>query len=77
MDGSFKDTQCFLRHQIGFVEDDHIGKLDLIGQQVNNGPVIQIIICQIPVGQCFSTAKIVEKVISVHYGHHRINVSKG
>jgi hypothetical protein len=47
------------RHQIGLVDDDHVGELDLVDQQVDHGPLVvlaererrgQVVVGLFPVG---------------------------
>ncbi len=54
------------------VEDDHIGKFDLLDQKVDNSAVVAITRRLTPVGQKIGRTVILEKIGGIHHRHHRI-----
>ena len=65
-----------LSDQIRFVQNDHIGKFYLIGEQVDDASEVIFHVCHIPIHQCFWTTKIFEEIEGIYYRHHRVYVAE-
>ena len=64
----------FGRHQVGFVQNNHIRKLYLIGQKVYNRAMVTFAGLYVAVSYGMAAAKIMGEVERIHYRHHRIDV---
>ena len=62
------------RRSADLVEDDHIGKFDLLDQKVDDGAVVAITRRFAPVGQKIGRTVVIEKIGGIHHRHHRIQL---
>ena len=65
-----------LRHEIAFADQDHIGKLDLVGQQTTDGPAVALVAPLAATGEQFIRQIVVQKLRRIDHGHHGVKASQ-
>ena len=71
-----ENAKVLLRHQIDFVQNDDVGKLDLVCEQVDDGSVVPFNVCEFSILQRFWAPKVVEEVGGIDHRHHGVHVTE-
>ena len=71
-----ENSEMLFRHQIDFVQNDDVGKLDLVCEQVDDGSVVPFNVCEFSILQRFWAPKVVEEVGGIDHRHHGVHVTE-
>ena len=66
--------RLFLRNQVALVDDDDVGKLNLIGQQIHNGSFVFFVRPHLTILKVLGAVKISKKVGRIHHGDHGVHI---
>ena len=70
---AFQSFGLRLRDQVALVDDDHIGELDLVRQEIDDRPFVLVAHAHSTIGEVLLAVEVPEEVRGVHHGHHRVD----
>ena len=71
-----ENAEVLFRHHVDFVQNNDVGKLDLVCEQVDDGSVVSFNVCEFLILQRFWAPKVVEEVGGIDHRHHGVHVTE-